>query len=523
MTNKRKAVLLIAAVLALALIAFALLYSLPQDTGSVYRDSVERAEEAYAKGDFETAVLRYKEAIEEDETSVPAYEGLSDAYIAMGNYSMARSTLWDGYNRTKSKKLYSRWFQFYDQYPESAGSEKPVDTSINHTLLERLASGTYQSYERVSGAVSKETQRDGSIHVRYREIPGILVFRNSSYQADAVDGDTIANDAIPEEIKLDDISVLLGGEPPYSRELLESLGASDIFKTRDTVLGSVLQFTMDECTVMVACDANENINAGAANSVVPTEALIRKKEGGAADQVKLTGQIIDAQTGDGAGEITIRFRAEGDQVGEVLAEGITTMDGEYEVDLPAGLYTVELSGDGYITDYKEIEIGTYDIEDEEDFVVTKELADGEARIVLEWGSSPTDLDSHLEGETDSGSSFHIFFSNKSASDSNGTIADLDLDDTTSYGPETTTIHNLNGTYRFYVHNFTPATGTLDGSGAKVSVYLPGQPVQVFDVSDGPIDGRYWYVCTIDHGNLVRSTAQTGSSVREFLTARTCTE
>lgn len=523
MTNNRKAVLLIAAVLALALIAFALLYSMSQDMGAVYRDSVERAEEAYAKGDYETAVLRYKEAIEEDDTSVPAYEGLSDAYIAMGNYSMARTTLWDGYSRTKSKKLYSRWFQFYEQYPESSDSEKPVDTSINHTLLDRLASGTYQSYERVSSALSKETQRDGSIHVRYREIPGILVFRNSSYQAEAVDGDTIANDAIPEEIKLDDISFLLGGEPPYSRELLESLGASDIFRTQNTLLGSVLQFTMDECTVIVACDANENVNAGAANSVVPTEALRRKKGGAVSDRVMLTGQIIDAQSGEGAGEITIRFRAEGDQVGEVLAESTTNTDGEYEVDLPAGIYTVELSGIGYITDYKEIEIGTYDTEDEENFVVTKELSDGEARIVLEWGSTPTDLDSHLEGETDSGTSFHIFFREKSASDSNGTIADLDLDDTTSYGPETTTIHDLNGRYDFFVHNFTPSTGTLEGSGAKVSVYLPGQPVQVFDVNDGPIDGDYWHVCTIDHGNLERSTAQTESSVREFLTSRTCLE
>ena len=54
MTNNRKAVLLIAAVLALALIAFALLYSMSQDMGAVYRDSVERAEEAYAKGDYET-------------------------------------------------------------------------------------------------------------------------------------------------------------------------------------------------------------------------------------------------------------------------------------------------------------------------------------------------------------------------------------------------------------------------------------------------------------------------------------
>ena len=131
-----------------------------------------------------------------------------------------------------------------------------------------------------------------------------------------------------------------------------------------------------------------------------------------------------------------------------------------------------------------------------------ELSEGEVRIVLEWGAAPTDLDSHLIGSTDSGTDCHVYFVNMTCSNGDGTVAELDLDDTSSYGPETTTIHNINGKYNFAVNNYTPSTGSLSESGATVTVYLPGQSPAHFSVgSDGSVDGDWWYVCTIDHGVL----------------------
>ena len=63
-----------------------------------------------------------------------------------------------------------------------------------------------------------------------------------------------------------------------------------------------------------------------------------------------------------------------------------------------------------------------------DSVLTETLDDDEYRVILTWGSSPSDLDSHLEGP-----GYHVFYSNKT-----GKNAELDVDDTTSYGPETVT-------------------------------------------------------------------------------------
>ncbi|MBA4382487.1 MAG: hypothetical protein C0406_07975, partial [Sideroxydans sp.] len=54
------------------------------------------------------------------------------------------------------------------------------------------------------------------------------------------------------------------------------------------------------------------------------------------------------------------------------------------------------------------------------------------RIVLNWGELPSDLDSHLIFPSN-----HIYFNSKTGSTSSD--AKLDVDDTTSYGPETITI------------------------------------------------------------------------------------
>ena len=77
------------------------------------------------------------------------------------------------------------------------------------------------------------------------------------------------------------------------------------------------------------------------------------------------------------------------------------------------------------------------------------------------------------------------------------VAFLDLDDTSSYGPETTTIYNVNkGVYTFYVHNYSgrPAMST---SNASVSVYngASNEPAYTFNV---PLEsGLYWTVFTYD--------------------------
>ena len=506
MTNRRKALMAIAAVLAVALVAVAIWLAIPEHSAKVYSDSMKRAELAFNDGDYPAAVLAYQKAIESDGNSAAAYEGLYEAYMAMGDVENARKILQEGIQATENGWL----IQLLENLDENGGNgdgavvtvnEKEQELSMNTTLIRMIGNSSYGDYSRKSSPLSSEQQADGSVLVRFREVPGTMIFRNTEQQTLAVSDGTVADSALPDEIELDDVDDLLG-RTPCTREELISLGISSLQAATDSGQSAV-RFEMNGCTVTVACNEEGTILPGAETTVVPADALARAALGGAGELTLARGVVIDAQSGRPVEDITLRFFENEDTSGDPLTDPvITDSQGEYEVNLPPGTYIAELSGDGYITTTYEVTIGEYEVVAEEDYVVTRELAEGEIRIVLEWGATPSDLDSHLEGETDGGTSCHVYFSDKVCSSGDGKVAELDLDDVDSFGPETTTIYQTAGKYKFSVHNYRPSTGNLEDSGATVTVYLPGSsPVKYSIGSDGSIDGYWWHVFTLDHGRL----------------------
>lgn len=135
------------------------------------------------------------------------------------------------------------------------------------------------------------------------------------------------------------------------------------------------------------------------------------------------------------------------------------------------------------------------------------------RIVLTWGATPSDLDSHLVGPgINGGERFHIAFYQRTYyadgsyySSSSKYVADLDYDDVTSYGPEVTTIHILTpGEYYFFVHDFSNGSSETSTemaySGATVRVYegSSGTPISTFNV-DPSSSGTYWNVFKLTIG------------------------
>ena len=117
------------------------------------------------------------------------------------------------------------------------------------------------------------------------------------------------------------------------------------------------------------------------------------------------------------------------------------------------------------------------------------------RIVLRWGYTPSDLDSHLY-ITNNGSSYHVYYGRKEPS---GSQANLDVDDTSSYGPETVTVVDIfeKGIYTYGVHNYSnnsSSTSTaLANSGATVEVYFGEVLYGTYSVPSGA--GTYWNVFT----------------------------
>jgi len=211
------------------------------------------------------------------------------------------------------------------------------------------------------------------------------------------------------------------------------------------------------------------------------------------DRIKtsISGQIINSQTGEGLANATLSFydaakkspSVNGAQRSSSAAGAVfvitTDAFGNYSsTEAFAGTFTLIITADNFyaqtILDFIISEIASENIF--EPITVVQELGVGEGvlRIVLTWGLNPYDLDSHLTGPlTGTSDRFHMYYSNSEPYLSN---VNLDVDDTYSFGPETTTILSYrNGVYRYSIHNYS----TSEVSGA-LEIYNSPTTVRVFD-------------------------------------------
>ena len=198
----------------------------------------------------------------------------------------------------------------------------------------------------------------------------------------------------------------------------------------------------------------------------------------------VSGEVRDATTGDGVGGASVSVE------GYDEFQTTSNSDGSFSLESPTGSQTLVIQHSGY-------DFGNVDVEVSEDETTTVSENEavgnptvdaGQARIVLTWDEHPRDLDSHLltpDGE-------EIYYV-----DMEGSGANLDVDDVTSYGPETITLtDNLDGTYVYFVYKFA-GDGPLSSSGATVKFYDSEGLVQTFTVPESGT-GRYWNVFTFEY-------------------------
>lgn len=122
------------------------------------------------------------------------------------------------------------------------------------------------------------------------------------------------------------------------------------------------------------------------------------------------------------------------------------------------------------------------------------------RIELTWGDEPRDLDSHLWDASGN----HLYYPYSGVDNSPVAGAWLDLDDTTSYGPENISITYLqaNGSnlYSYAVHLYS---GDASSETSTVRVYRGSSQVPVATYTHSgwnPSGARYWHVFDINPAN-----------------------
>ncbi len=208
------------------------------------------------------------------------------------------------------------------------------------------------------------------------------------------------------------------------------------------------------------------------------------------DGGSLSGRIVDATNGAAIEGVTVSLS------GTAQRTTATGSDGTYSfVDLPAGPYTVTAEKDDYITETREASVAGSPVL--VNIVMSPTIQGSQYRIVLTWGATPRDLDSHLWV----GDDFHVYYGDPGSA-SEPPYAELDMDHTDGEGPETITIHELTAPCKYAVHNFSGTPG-LAASNAVVRVYTGSQLVRTFTVPTSG-SGLWWYVFDMSPAGQITS-------------------
>lgn len=223
-------------------------------------------------------------------------------------------------------------------------------------------------------------------------------------------------------------------------------------------------------------------------------------------QGRAGGRIIDAYNAAGIPNAALTiYKGINAESGTPVKTLYSDSDGLYQVDLDPGNYTIVAEADGYIRSSANIVVIPGEARTDQNCSMTPNIYTGQTRIVLTWGEYPLDLDSHLVGPKPDAGRFHVFYDNKNYYYGGTEYAMLDVDDTDSYGPETTTIYiPVDGTYTFYVHDYNNRASTYSTSmalsDAQVRVYMAGRSEPyVFNVPNQ--NGTLWAVFSITNGVL----------------------
>ena len=226
------------------------------------------------------------------------------------------------------------------------------------------------------------------------------------------------------------------------------------------------------------------------------------------EKITKTGIVTNATNGKIIPKANLKFRkGYNKKSGTVVATTKSDSKGKFKINLEKGKYTAEVSKTGYVKSYFDIDATKPGVEQ---VSISPKMNQSDYRVVLTWGSTPKDLDAMLVGPLEeTGDEFICYFNNKQVDDNGKIVAELDIDDRDSYGPETVTLHfaaAASGTYDYYVRDFSNTNGgghsttALANSGARVILYKSGTQIASYNVPSG--NGVLWHVFSIQNGKLI---------------------
>lgn len=460
------------------------------------------ADQLVQSQNYKEAISNYWHAIEVDKYNEKPYIGLGSVYETINDYDTAISVYRMGYERTGSSSLSGLIDNMELLIKNNSADKKHLDKTqpvVNKFSLGKLSVYTYERYCNNYGTPEIDMTDENSCTVSFKGLGAILYYYNTSSDQNVINrtGGTPTATKIPNEISLKDLSLLFSGiTDKITYDEIAALSVTGLKKYEDTKLKkNVIEFQISGFKAIIECDANNCVSVNSWNRLYPLASSSENKE---TQSCSVSGRVIDSTTNEGVNEATVQiFRTDDLQL---VTEISTDANGDYSFDgIEEGLYTARVKADGFIEEDFEVTAYTWDNATAKNFFISPELAANTIRLVLEWNDEPRDLDSYLQGTSSSGSSVNVCYYNRTQADGDKTIADLDVDCTSGYGPETTTLYDVQGEYEFIVHDFR-STGTLGTMGATVKIYTSTETSPI--IVEVPMDVQNtWEVCTIKNGQV----------------------
>lgn len=492
------AVALIAIVVIIAGTVAALLHD-----GDSYASKLESGYRYLEQGDFNNAILYFRQAIEMDESREDAYYGLYLTYMRAGQRENAVATLRVGVFKAQSAQLQELLVQMEggstveepvigQDTPQQATEEeeKYISPVLNTDILTIFGSANYGDYcMRYQNAATSFS--GGQYTYRLDNLGATLYYFDTGSQRVIDSARNVPfSEFLPNEIRLDNVTGLFGVSQLTFEKLKTIQGVSGAEKK-----GNTITFTYGGCDVTIICDDDGMITSTCDNKIVPTGKPVEGDK-----KYVLSTTIVDATTNSPIMGASVKVFAGFSTFGD-YEEGTTDSTGKVTVNIKeSGIYTVEVSKNGYITEKFEVQIMSNLVQTQKTFHLSPVLSGDAIRFVLTWGASPSDLDCHLKGTAGDGSDVYVNFTNMSDTNSSGQkIAELDVDDTSSFGPETVTLYDTTGSFDFFIDDYTDS-GTISSSGATVKIYVGSTLYATVVIPAGIED--LWHVCTVNNGDIM---------------------
>ena len=243
-----------------------LLLALPDKSPQkVYVEQIKSARQLAESGDYEKAVLKYKEAIKEDKTNEEAYLELADIYrVNLNDMDSSISILEEGYENTKSEKIHDQLISLQtikngDSVDPTTGKKGNTQQTlvVNTSYTDIFASYDYSKYKN-EFTMTSDSPSNGVYIVKYSQYDAEFEY-NDSGKIKTLDPKTRRpySYARPSVIRLKDISTVFPGvEKGITMDDFKKMGADSVTVEdyNDTLKSNLISFELNSPAVERSCD-----------------------------------------------------------------------------------------------------------------------------------------------------------------------------------------------------------------------------------------------------------------------------